>query len=151
MDILNYAKIDDAISTSGQPRAEQFAAIGAQGFRNVVNLALPTSDNAIADEGSIVTGLGMNYFHLPVPWETPSAAQFEKFSRLMDALQGEPTWVHCALNMRVSCFLYLYQTLNQGMDEAQARARMRRIWDPDEYPAWKALIAEVRRGTERSL
>ena len=67
MDILNYVKVDDLISTSGQPREEQFAAIAGQGFRNVVNLALPTSDNAIAGEGDIVAGLGMNYFHLPVP------------------------------------------------------------------------------------
>jgi protein tyrosine phosphatase (PTP) superfamily phosphohydrolase (DUF442 family) len=145
MDILNYVKIDERIGTSGQPHAGQFELIARQGFRNVINLATATSDNAIPGEGGIVAGLGMNYLHLPVSWETPTAEHFDRFARLMDALRAETVWVHCALNWRVSCFMYLYQTLRGELDEPAARARMLRTWNPDDYPAWQVLIAEVRR------
>jgi protein tyrosine phosphatase (PTP) superfamily phosphohydrolase (DUF442 family) len=144
MQIRNYLRINDRIDTSGQPRAGDFPDMAGQGFRSVINLALPGSDNALAEEGSIVTGLGMNYFHIPVVWEAPRVDQFRTFAGIMEGHEHEKIWVHCALNMRVSCFMYLYHTLVRGMPELQARALMNRIWNPDEYPVWKKFIDDVR-------
>ena len=143
VDILNYLKIDDSIGTSGQPSTEQFGNIAGAGFGTVINLALPSSDKALADEGAIVTGLGMDYFHIPVIWEEPQVDQFFRFASLMDMCDGEKVWVHCALNMRVSCFMYLLHRHERGMPEAAARALMNRIWDPEDYPAWSAFIRKV--------
>ena len=53
-DITNYYLVGENIATSGQPTREQFNKIAAADYQVVVNLALPTSDNAISDEGSIV-------------------------------------------------------------------------------------------------
>lgn len=143
MDIVNFVQLDERIATSGQPAARDFEAIAAQGYGTVVNLALPTSDNALPDEGAIVTGLGMNYVHIPVQWDAPRPAQFRRFAGLMGQLEGEKTWVHCALNMRVSCFLYLYRRHELGWSEADARRHMDPIWNPRENPAWSAFMDEV--------
>jgi protein tyrosine phosphatase (PTP) superfamily phosphohydrolase (DUF442 family) len=144
VNIYNYLRIGDRLSTSGQPRAEDFQAIAADGFRTVINLALPTSEHALPNEGALVTGLGMNYIHIPVVWEAPRVDQFRMFMHLMQQHETEQTWVHCIANMRVSCFLYLYHAGCKGMAEAEARALMNRIWDPDRFPQWKQFITDVR-------
>lgn len=143
MEVLNYLQINDCISTSGQPTAEQFQDIAGAGFTTVINLALPTSDNAIVDEGGIVTGLGMDYFHIPVQWERPEVEQFFRFASLMDMCDGEMVWVHCAMNMRVSCFMYLLHRHERGMAEAEARALLYSIWNPADYPVWSAFMEKV--------
>lgn len=143
MDILNYVKISERIGTSGQPRAEQFNDIASGGFGTIINLAVPDSSNAIADEGSVVTRAGMNYFNIPVIWDAPKVEQFRTFATLMNGLEDRKVWVHCALNMRVSCFMYLWHTKFRGMNEDEARSLMRRIWNPDDFPAWKQFVADV--------
>lgn len=141
MDIVNYLKISDLISTSGQPRAEHFRDIAGQGFKTVINLALPTSDYALPDEGALVTGLGMNYIHIPVLWESPRTEQYETFAALLKANSLDKVWVHCVMNMRVSCFLYLYHRKVEGMPEPEARALMRKIWEPNE--TWRKFLKQV--------
>lgn len=143
MNIHNYIKINDRISTSGQPKAEDFAEIARQGFQTVINLALPTSDHAIADEGSLVTRTGMNYVHIPVNWEAPRIEQFRKFADVLRQDEDEKIWVHCVVNMRVSCFMYLYHCKVKRMPEAEARALMNRIWDPGKFEQWKRFVEEV--------
>jgi protein tyrosine phosphatase (PTP) superfamily phosphohydrolase (DUF442 family) len=143
MDILNYVKISDRIGTSGQPRAEQFQDIAAAGFGTIINLAVPDSSNAIADEGSVVARTGMNYFNIPVVWDAPKVEQFSTFATLMNGLGEEKVWVHCALNMRVSCFMYLWRTRFQGVPEDEALSLMRRTWNPDGFPAWKQFVTDV--------
>ncbi|MGH8247421.1 MAG: protein tyrosine phosphatase family protein [Gammaproteobacteria bacterium] len=143
MDIYNYLKIDERISTSGQPKAEDFSGIAGQGFQTVINLALPTSDHAIPDEGSIVTRTGMNYVHIPVVWEAPRTEQFRKFADVVRHNENEKIWVHCVANMRVSCFMYLYHRKVKGMPEAEARALMNRIWDPGAFEQWNRFVEDV--------
>jgi protein tyrosine phosphatase (PTP) superfamily phosphohydrolase (DUF442 family) len=143
MKIVNYAELGDRIATSGQPAAADFKTIAEQGFTTVINLALPSSDHALPDEGALVTGLGMNYFHIPVRWEAPRVDQFRRFAGLMRQLEGEKIWVHCALNMRVSCFMYLYRRHALGWADADARKHMDPIWSPADYPAWAEFVDNV--------
>ena len=58
-EIYGFRAVGDRLGTAGQPTQAQFQAVQESGFEAVINLALPTSDNAIANEGSVVTGLGM--------------------------------------------------------------------------------------------
>jgi len=107
--ILNFIAISEHISTSGQPTPKQFQEIADAGFTSVINLAMPDSDNALPDEGGFVTEAGMNYFHIPVPFDAPTHQHLTLFLNLMKAVDGENIWVHCALNMRVSAFMQHYQ------------------------------------------
>src|SRR5579864_3774719 len=101
-EIYNFRTIDEKLGTSGQPDEGQFRAIREAGYEAVINLALPTSDNALANEGSIVTGLGMAYVHIPVDFKAPTSRDFHAFTCVMDAFAGRRVFVHCAANMRVS-------------------------------------------------
>jgi len=138
--IFNFRLIDPNLGTGGQPREEQFSAIAAAGYQAVVNIALPTSDNAIAKEGSIVTQLGLSYFHIPVDFAAPKAEDFQTFCGIMKALEGRRVFVHCAANMRVSAFVYLYRVLHQKMPAAEAEVNLKSIWEPN--PVWTRFIQD---------
>jgi hypothetical protein len=69
--IYHYHPLPENLGSSGQPTAEQFAAIRAEGFDVVINLAMPDSENAIAEEGRMVSENAMTYVHIPVPWDAP--------------------------------------------------------------------------------
>src|SRR5437588_9609844 len=115
--IYNFHAVGERLGTAGQPTEAQLRSVREAGFEAVVNLALPTSDNALANEGSIVTGLGMSYVHIPVDFKAPKAKDFQAFSRVMQAFEDRPVFVHCAKNMRVSAFVFLYRVLQQHVPE----------------------------------
>ena len=139
-EIYQFRPIDDRLATSGQPTEAQFAVIRDAGFEVIVNLALPTSDNAIKNEGSIVTGLGMTYVHIPVDFTAPNSNDFDAFCGVMDAFPGKRLFVHCAANKRVSTFIYLRRVLRQGADPAAARLDLESVWEPD--PVWNRFMTE---------
>lgn len=139
--IRNYYPLDERLASSGQPEAEQFQAIAEAGYEVVVNLALPTSDNAIAQEGSLVSALGLSYVQVPVRWDAPSIADVLLFCTLMQAMSDKKIWVHCAWNMRVSCFFYLYRKHLLNLSERQARFPMSEIWEPEGI--WRELVDAV--------
>jgi protein tyrosine phosphatase (PTP) superfamily phosphohydrolase (DUF442 family) len=128
------------IGTSSMPRAEHFPEIRKAGYTSVINLALPTSDNALANEGDMVARAGMSYVHIPVLFDAPKREDYERFERVMDALKGEKVFVHCAANMRVSAFMFLYRVRGQMATRAEAEADLRKIWWPDE--TWREFMNE---------
>jgi protein tyrosine phosphatase (PTP) superfamily phosphohydrolase (DUF442 family) len=139
--IQNFVQIRDRLGTAGQPTIEQFTQIRNAGYTIVINLAVPTSEGAIANEREIVEALGMQYFHIPVIWEQPTIADFEQFSTIMQNYAEQSVFVHCAKNMRVSAFVYLYRQLHENTGEAQAKLEMLKIWQPNE--TWKKFMADV--------
>jgi protein tyrosine phosphatase (PTP) superfamily phosphohydrolase (DUF442 family) len=136
--IDNFHAIGERLGTAGQPTESQFRAVREAGFEVVVNLALPTSDNALAHEGSIVTGLGMSYVHLPVDFTAPTSMDFRTFCGVMEAFDDRRVFVHCAANKRVSAFVFLYRVLQERVGQAEAGQDLRAIWEPDEV--WSRFI-----------
>lgn len=141
MNVKNFLKVDGLLATSGQPNSEQFKKIAEHGYCCVINLAMPDSDNAIANEGQLVTELGMKYVHIPVEWESPEIEQFEFFKTVLEKLKDKKVWVHCALNMRVSSFIYLYRILSENENSDVALARLNEVWCPNAI--WKNFIERV--------
>lgn len=139
-EIYNYRAIDEKLGTAGQPAEQEFKLIRQAGFETVINLALPTSDNALSYEGSIVTGLGMAYVHIPVDFKAPTRRDFESFCQMMDAFGSRPVFVHCAANMRVSAFVFLYRVLRRRVAVAEAERDMHAVWHPDEI--WSHFLQE---------
>jgi protein tyrosine phosphatase (PTP) superfamily phosphohydrolase (DUF442 family) len=140
-DILNYVQLTPRIGTSGQPTAEQLREIAGAGYQAVINLALPTSDNALADESGHVTRLGVPYFQIPVLFDAPRIEDLRTFVGVMRALEDRPVWVHCAMNLRVSAFMYHYLRHDLGLPEAQARSPMLAKWEPRMDAVWRAFLA----------
>ena len=138
--IRNFLQVDERLATSGMPRPDDFSAIRQSGYETVINLAMPTSDNAMANEGDLVTRVGMTYIHIPVNFESPQRTDFERFANIMDMLAKQRVYVHCAANMRVSAFVFLHRVLRGGKSRAEAEADLKRIWDPD--GVWRKFINE---------
>lgn len=140
-DIKAYHKIDDRLVTSGLPTEAQFAEIGAAGFQTVINL-LPMERYPDLDAERLVREQGMEYVNIPVEWTAPQITDAQAFFAAMDARPTQPLWVHCAANMRVSAFVYLWRTLRQGVPEDTARADLQALWEPN--PVWQEFIAAVK-------
>jgi protein tyrosine phosphatase (PTP) superfamily phosphohydrolase (DUF442 family) len=139
-DIYHFRAVSDELGTAGQPNEDQFRTIRDAGFEAVINLALPTSDNAIEQEGSIVSNLGMTYVHIPVDFKAPTSRDFRAFCGVMDAFEGRPVFVHCAANMRVSAFVFLYRVLNKDVPRTEAERDLLAIWQPD--GVWSRFIQD---------
>jgi protein tyrosine phosphatase (PTP) superfamily phosphohydrolase (DUF442 family) len=129
--IYNWRRLDDRITTSGQPTETQLADIEALGVRHVVNLALHTHEKALPDERGSLGRLGISYIHIPVDFQNPTDQDFEKFCSAMEELKDVPVHVHCIANYRVSAFFYRYRRDVLGWDDAKARAEMDAIWHPE--------------------
>lgn len=138
--LLNFCQLTENVGTAGQPTKEQLRTIADQGYANVVNLAMHDSDNAIKDEGNLVAAMGMSYFHLPVPFDKPTAEHVKKFIGLMNLLNGEKVFVHCAVNARVSAFMYKYLTLERGMTTEMSTSPLLKQWLPKMDDAWKSIM-----------
>lgn len=130
--------VDDNLCTSAQPSAEQLLQLGKTGLRHVINLALPTSDNAVADEAARLAGQGINYVQLPVIWENPSAEKFTLFAQILWAMRDDAVLVHCACNMRASAFVFLYRVLHEAVPVHEAAALMHAVWRPEGI--WRDFI-----------
>ncbi|WP_204104836.1 MULTISPECIES: protein tyrosine phosphatase family protein [Spirulina sp. CCY15215] len=141
--IYNFVQISDRIATAGQPTEEQFAEISSEGYDVIVNLALPTSTNAISDEAEIVDRWDMKYIHIPVIWENPTLADFQQFVKVMDTYSEQKVLVHCAMNMRVSAFIYLYRRIGDRVEEEKAKQDLAKIWTPNEI--WQAFMEKVQK------
>ena len=146
-EIYSFRAVGDKLGTAGQPTQEQFRMVREAGFEAVINLALPTSDNALANEGSVVTNLGMSYVHIPVDFKAPASQDFRAFCRVMEAFDERPVFVHCAANKRVSAFVFLYRVLCQRIALPEAERDLRAVWQPDEI--WSRFIQEQLKSHEQ--
>lgn len=138
--LINFVRLGTT-GTAGQPRPEHFAVLAKAGYDTVINLATASSSNALPDEAQLCAQQGLRYCHIPVIWEQPTENDFDQFSALMATLQERKVFVHCALNMRVSAFMFLHRILNLGESVEAASQDLQRVWTPDAN--WQAFIERM--------
>lgn len=136
--IYNYLPISTQLATSGQPTTNQFSAIQRAGYSIIINLAPANAENALRNEAAVVASLGMDYINIPVDFSNPSQQDFERFVSLLQRHSHQKIWVHCAANMRVSCFIFKYRTAILGVNLSIAEADLKQIWRPNKV--WKSFI-----------
>ena len=137
-DITAWHRLDARLTSSGQPSAEQLAALAPLGVTNVVNLALPSHEKSLPDEAERLAALGIGYTNIPVDFADPPEDDYKAFCAVMDGLKGQTVHVHCILNLRVSAFLYRWRQERQGVSEGAARTELERLWKPG--GAWARFI-----------
>jgi protein tyrosine phosphatase (PTP) superfamily phosphohydrolase (DUF442 family) len=135
--IRNFVPLTPLIATSGQPTAEQLAAVRDAGYETVINL-LPPERRDLPDEARVVADLGMEYVNIPVVWTRPTEENLADFFAAMEARADRKVYVHCAVNMRVSAFCYLYRVLRLGVPPDEAEIELHDVWVPD--GVWKDFI-----------
>jgi len=140
-EIRDYYQIGENIFSSGQPTPEQIEMLGKSGIEVVINLATDRSPDAIPNEKELVMEAGMAYVHIPVVWEKPEVSDFVKFMAMFSRYEYHSIFVHCARNMRVSAFIYLYRILVNHEKPEDCMDDLLSIWKPDEV--WQAFIDRV--------
>lgn len=146
--VINWRRVDDRITTSGQPDEAALTAIADLGVAHVINLALHTHEQALPDEAASVAGLGMTYTHIPVEFDHPTEDDFDRFCAAMATIGDAPVHVHCIVNARVTAFIYRYRRDVIGAGEIEARAMMDSVWRPG--GVWAAFIGDEA-GAGRSI
>ncbi len=116
--VPNLKQPGDRLLTGGQPDAEAWAKLAADGVTTVINLR-PAAELGERDEAAEVTAAGMGYVQIPVAGAadiTPENAR-----ALWTAMQQAPgkVLVHCASGNRVGALLAL-GAAEHGMSPEQA-------------------------------
>ena len=151
-DIRAFQRLDGRTTTSGCLRDQDLSALAALGVRHVVNLALDSHPEALANEADKLAALGIGYTHIPVPFDDPRDEHYQAFAAALAAAEAEtagaPVHVHCIMNYRVSAFFYRWNREVAEMDEPAARALLVRQWDPlaserTEARPWAGFLART--------
>ncbi|MDX1404227.1 MAG: protein tyrosine phosphatase family protein [Woeseiaceae bacterium] len=140
-EISNFRQYSPTFASSGQPTKEQLGMLKDEGFERIIYIAFSNSGKAIAEEDVIVKELGMDYIHVPVIWDKPTAADFYAFAGSMQRDPERKTLLHCQVNYRASAFSFLYRVLYDDVPVAEAKAAMNTVWQPNE--TWRKLIFEI--------
>lgn len=155
-EIPQFYQWNERVGTAGQPRAEQFAWLKEAGYELVINLsakpdwpeALPI-EKSVPNERALVEREGMQYVFAPVDWFRPASDDLEAFFKLMNDNKGRRVFVHCALNCRVSAFLFLYRVIYENASPEEAKRHVDPLWvaatgkPPEEHPVWTNFIQEA--------
>jgi protein tyrosine phosphatase (PTP) superfamily phosphohydrolase (DUF442 family) len=141
MDAENTYQVFDWLWSSGQLSKADIANLPELGIEAVINLAVPTSSNALPGEDEFVTSLGITYVRIPVVWEKPEFECLRQFISIIRVFEGRKVWVHCAKNMRASAFIYLYRRYCRNEPDEVACQPMAAIWTPNE--TWQSFIEDA--------
>ena len=141
-DIYNYQFLNESLSSSGMPTAEQLKAMAAAGVQTILNLAPPDVPNALQNESELAVNLGMEYINIPVIWRAPESEQLIHFMDEMDAHAEQKIHVHCEANYRASAFIMMYRVLRLGWKKEDAIPIMEKMWNPEDFPVWQKFIDE---------
>ena len=139
--IRDYLLLSDRICTSGQPTEDQFQLIKNSGYQFIINLAVLTSPEALPFEESIVQNHGLDYYHIPVAWDSPSIENLIKFIDIMNVCWAKKIFIHCIANKRVSVFIFLYRICHENLDSDFSLTELNKIWVPN--GVWQNFIQAV--------
>lgn len=140
-DISNFREYSPTFASSGQPSREQLQLLAEDGYERIVYIAFSNSRDAVAEEDAIVKELGMDYVHIPVIWDEPTAADFHAFAAVMQRDPDQKSLLHCQVNFRASAFSFLYRVLHEDVSVEEAKADMNSVWQPNE--TWRDLIFAI--------
>ena len=139
--IFNFLPISNSVATAGQPTEKQLPLIRAAGYQVVINLAPHDAENALPDEKKAVESLGLKYIHIPVKFDHPTGDDFEQFCKSMQDNTQKSVFVHCAANLLVSAFIYLYRRIHKGLSDEQAQIELQKIWTPNKI--WRQFMEQI--------
>jgi protein tyrosine phosphatase (PTP) superfamily phosphohydrolase (DUF442 family) len=134
----NVRVISPLLVTAGQPDRASLQRLKAEGYAAVISLAPGNTADAVPDQAQILAAQGVEFVHIPIPWQAPEAAHLESMAAAMQRLKGKKVLVHCQMNMRASALTFLYRTIHEKEDPAKAWADVKPLWTPTNQ--WAAFI-----------
>jgi len=112
---VNYAKIDNTVSRSAQPKAGDFAWLRNRGVTDVINFRTMVVSNCDFDEKAITEALGMKYHNIPSISKAPKEENIAKFLDIVEGVRKKngKVHIHCMAGAdRTGMYAYIYKTLN---------------------------------------
>ena len=134
---MNFHRINPQLATGGHLVNAGAADLAEQGITLVIDLR----DRPPPEEQQALEAAGIRWVNVPVVWKRPEKEDFEAFSGLMAANEGENILVQCQANYRASAFTYMYRVTQQGVPEAEARRDLNAIWAPE--GTWQNFVEEI--------
>lgn len=139
-------RVNDSVWTSGQPLVRHYAGLKAAGVNTVINLRMPSEHDADREKSEL-SGLGINYYNIPVDYSKPTAEDADKFLALTDEkLPGGRVLLHCTAAIRVGAFWAIRRVMRDGwsLDEALAEARIVGLTDQSDWVDYvKSYVASA--------
>lgn len=136
----NVVPISAKLVTSGQPSAQALAGLGQLGFQAVIYLAPGGVPDAVKNESELLSAQGIEYIHIPIPFNAPEEQHAQAVSAALQRLQDKRVLVHCQVNMRASSMVFLHRVLHGREEPALAYEAVARVWSPG--GAWRRLLVE---------
>lgn len=134
----NTVVISPTLVTAGQPDRASLQRLKAEGYAAVISLAPGNTTDAVTDEGEILKAQGIEFIHVPIPWQTPEANHLEATAAALNRYKGRKVLVHCQMNMRASAVTFLYRVIHAKDDPAAAWADVKKVWTPKDQ--WAKFV-----------
>lgn len=135
----NMIPITPMLTTSGQPSAAWLETLGSRGVEAVIYLAPLTVGDAVPDEPQILARQSIAFVHIPIAFNQPGDADFQRFVVAMNEFAGKNILVHCQINMRASSMVFLYRTIVGKENPNKAFEAVERVWVPN--GVWQRFTA----------
>lgn len=110
----NYAKIDNFVSRSAQPKEDDFQWLKNEGVTDVINFRTMVEPGQNFDEKRVVEGLGMKYHNIPSITPEPNEEKIAKFLDIVEGVreQGRNVHIHCKAGAdRTGMYAFIYKTV----------------------------------------
>jgi len=124
--VVNFTQVDATVACGGETSQDAIAALGAHGFRTVVNLRQAT-EPGVSEEAAAVEAAGMRYVHLPM---NPTAPEFDTADQFLAAVADpavQPVYIHCASANRVGAVWAIKRVVQDGWTREDAIAEAQGI------------------------
>lgn len=111
----NYQKIDNTLSRSAQPKADDFKWLKEQGVTDVVNFRTMIVEGQDFNEKSVVENNGMKYHSIPSYTRTPYEDNIGKFLDIVENAKENngKVHIHCKAGAdRTGMYSWIYKQKN---------------------------------------
>ena len=110
----NYSKIDNTLSRSAQPMADDFAWLKEQGITDIVNFRTMVVSGVEFDEKTAVESLGMKYHNIPSITSKPEEKNVKEFLNLAKNVADKKgkLHIHCKAGAdRTGMYAFIYKAM----------------------------------------
>ncbi len=149
---INYLKIDNTVSRSAQPNADDFLWLSEHGVTDIINFRTMKVEKLDFSEPELVKRLGMNYHNIPSYTREPNENNILKFLEIINEVKSRAgkVHIHCMAGAdRTGMYAYIYKIINKidtplkNENEWIKMGHHRQLY-PDLIPKTKELLKKMK-------
>ncbi|MHC2068436.1 protein tyrosine phosphatase family protein [Bremerella sp. T1] len=113
----NTISINDNVTVSGQPTADELKQLPQKGFQSVINFRTNgEEDQPISpfEEGQIAQECGLKYHHIPVSMKSMTPEVVDAFREAYQQMP-KPVFAHCKSGKRAGAMVMMHMAVQNGM------------------------------------